>query len=111
MKNILAFISLYFVISIDLIPITLGLAAENNELEVVTHLNLNRFQGIWYEIGHNPWFPEKSCFAMIVHYKLTGDGKINVTNVFRKNGFDGEIRKVTGTAWVVEPANQAKWEV
>jgi len=77
---------------------------------VVTNLDLNRFQGTWYEIGHNPWFPKKGCFAMIAHYKLTGEGKINVTNVCRKNGFDGEIRKVTGTAWVVEPANRAKWE-
>jgi apolipoprotein D and lipocalin family protein len=80
-------------------------------LKVVAHLDLNRFQGTWYEIGHNPWFPEKDCFAMIAHYKLSSDRKISVTNACRKNSFYGEISEINGTAWVVDSKNQAKWKV
>ncbi len=85
--------------------------ANNQELKVIPHLDLERFQGTWFEIAHNPWFVEKNCFAMIAHYKLTNEGKIGVTNVCRKNGFEGKISKMNGTGWVVEPKTQAKWKV
>ena len=94
-------------------PFTIGTvhSLENKELEVVSTLDLKKFQGIWYEIAHNPWFPEKGCFSMIAHYKLIEDNNIEVTNICRKNGFDGKISKVTGTAWLADPKIKAKWEV
>ena len=85
--------------------------ALGKELEVVPHLNLEQFQGTWYEIAHNPWFVEKHCFSMIAHYKLLSKGTINITNVCRKNGFDGEISKITGTGLIVEEETQAKWKI
>lgn len=54
MQKTLILLLFYFGTSIGLVPVTLGFASENKELNVVTHLDLNRFQGIWYEIGHNP---------------------------------------------------------
>ena len=94
-------------------PFTIGTvhSLENKELEVVSTLDLKKFQGTWYEIAHKPWFPEKDCFSMIAHYKLTEDNNIEVTNICRKNAFDGEISKVTGTAWLADPKIKAKWEV
>ncbi len=86
-------------------------AEENKSLKVVSNLDLHKFQGVWYEIAHNPWFPEDNCFAMIAHYKLSKDNKIEVTNICRKHGFDGEISKITGKAWLVEPTITSKWEV
>jgi apolipoprotein D and lipocalin family protein len=88
-----------------------GYSLEDKKLEVVSTLDLKKFQGTWYEIAHNPWFPEKGCFSMIAHYKLIEDNNIEVTNICRKNGFDGEISKVTGKAWLAEPGIKAKWEV
>ena len=80
-------------------------------MKVVPNLDLERFQGTWYEIAHNPWFPEKDCYSMVAHYKITNNENINVTNVCRKNSFDGKIRKVSGIAWMVEEKNKSKWEV
>ena len=80
---------------INLFTIGSGYSLENKKLAVVSTLDLKKFQGIWYEIAHNPWFPEKGCFSMIAHYKLIEDNNIEVTNICRKNGFDGEISKVT----------------
>ena len=89
-----------------------AIASENKSLEVVPNMDLNKFQGIWYEIAHNPWFPENNCFSMIAHYRLIDKGnQIEVTNLCRKHGFDGEISKITGKAWLLDPAIKAKWEV
>ena len=96
---------------INLFTIGSGYSLENKKLAVVSTLDLKKFQGIWYEIAHNPWFPEKGCFSMIAHYKLIEDNNIEVTNICRKNGFDGEISKVTGKAWLADPDIKAKWEV
>ena len=85
--------------------------AENPELQVVPHLDLEVYQGTWFEIAHNPWFVEKNCFAMITHYKFTSEGKIKITNVCRKHGFNGKISKMTGKGWVVDPETQAKLKV
>ena len=88
-----------------------AIAAENKSLQVVSNIDLSKFQGVWYEIAHNPWFPENNCFAMIAHYKLIENNEIEVTNICRKHGFDGEISKITGKAWLLDPTIKAKWEV
>jgi apolipoprotein D and lipocalin family protein len=110
MKRSFIALTLYLVL-IHSFTIRSGFSLENKELEVVPNLDLHKFQGTWYEIAHNPWFPEKDCFAMIAHYKLTEDSQIKVTNICRKNGFDGEISKVSGKAWLVDPKMNSKWEV
>ena len=110
MKKFILIINL-FIVLINTLVITSVFAEDNNDLEVVSNLDLHKFQGIWYEIAHNPWFPENNCFAMIAHYKLIEDNKIEVTNICRKHGFDGEISKITGKAWLVDPILTSKWEV
>jgi apolipoprotein D and lipocalin family protein len=104
-------IIILFVVLINALVISSLFAEENDNLKVVSNLDLHKFQGVWYEIAHNPWFPEDNCFAMIAHYKLIEDNKIEVTNICRKHGFDGEISKITGNAWLVEPMITSKWEV
>ena len=107
------FISIIILLAflINVLIISFVFSEENKSLKVVSNLDLHKFQGVWYEIAHNPWFPEDNCFAMIAHYKLIEDNKIEVTNICRKNGFDGEISKITGKAWLVDPIITSKWEV
>lgn len=110
MKTFLISLTVYLVL-INPLTVDSVFPLENKKLEVVSNLDLKKFQGTWYEIAHNPWFPEKDCFSMIAHYKLTENNQIIVTNICRKKGFDGEISKVTGKAWLVNPKIKAKWEV
>jgi apolipoprotein D and lipocalin family protein len=110
MKTFLISLTVYLVL-INPLTVDSVFPFENKKLEVVSNLDLQKFQGTWYEIARNPWFPEKGCFSMIAHYKLTEDNQMNVTNICRKKGFDGEISKVTGKAWLVNPKIKAKWEV
>jgi apolipoprotein D and lipocalin family protein len=104
-------IIILFVVLINVLILSYVFAEDNKDLKVVSNLDLHKFQGVWYEIAHNPWFPENNCFAMIAHYKLIEDNKIEVTNICRKHGFDGEISKITGKAWLAEPIITSKWEV
>jgi len=104
-------IIILFAVLINALVISSIFAEENINLNVVSNLDLHEFQGVWYEIAHNPWFPEDNCFAMIAHYKLIEDNKIEITNICRKHGFDGEISKITGKAWLVDPTVTSKWEV
>ena len=55
--------------------ISSAFAEENKKLEAVSNLDLQKFQGVWYEIAHNPWFPENNCFSMIADYKLIKDNE------------------------------------
>ena len=100
-----------FIVLINVLVISSAIAEENKNLKVVSNLDLHKFQGVWYEIAHNPWFPENNCFAMIAHYKLIEDNKIEVTNICRKHGFNGEISKIVGKAWLVDQTITSKWEV
>ena len=100
-----------FTVLLNALFISSAIAEENKNLKVVSNLDLHNFQGVWYEIAHNPWFPEKNCFAMIAHYKLIEDSKIEVTNICRKHGFNGEISKIVGKAWLVDQTIKSKWEV
>ena len=110
MKSFILILNIFAVL-INTFAISSAFAEKNKKLEAVSNLDLQKFQGIWYEIAHNPWFPENNCFSMIAHYKLIKDKKIEVTNICRKNGFDGEISKITGKAWLVDPTINSKWEV
>jgi apolipoprotein D and lipocalin family protein len=110
MKKLISILTLFAVL-INALVISSAIADENKYLKVVSHLDIHKFQGVWYEIAHNPWFPENNCFAMIAHYKLIEENKIEVTNICRKNGFDGEISKIIGEAWLVNPTIKSKWKV
>jgi apolipoprotein D and lipocalin family protein len=77
---------------------------------VVSHVDLSRYIGHWYEIAHFPnWF-QKNCFASTATYRLREDGSIDVLNQCRK-GASGEIESAEGTAWVVDSATNAKLKV
>ena len=110
MKKFISIIIL-FIVLINVLVISTAIAEENKNLKVVSNLDLHNFQGVWYEIAHNPWFPENNCFAMVAHYKIIEDNKIEITNICREYGFDGEISKVKGKAWLVDQAIKSKWEV
>ena len=60
-------------------------------------IDLQRFMGDWYVIGSIPidtWFAsEANAHNAVETYALTGDGRIQTTYTFRKDGFDGEEKE------------------
>lgn len=96
------------------ILIGIGLAqlrAENKPLEVVPYVDLSKYVGTWYEIATIPQRFQKDCVGVTATYTLREDGKITVVNKCRKKTLDGELKSVTGKAWVVDKKTNAKLKV
>ncbi len=76
----------------------------------IPYVDLNRYQGDWYEIARIPASFQKECFSgTMAQYELANDGTVNVTNSCdRKGGF----RKIArGQARVISTDINSKLEV
>jgi apolipoprotein D and lipocalin family protein len=95
--------------------ILLGCAAGMKQavppLQVVPHVDLNRYLGTWYEIARFPFRFQEGCVATQATYTLLENGKIGVLNQCRKPGFDGDLSTAKGKAWVVDKETNAKLRV
>lgn len=85
--------------------------AQDKPLEVVDHVDIERYLGTWYEIATIPQRFQKGCVGVTATYSLRPDGKIRVINRCRKETLDGQLRDIEGTAWVVDKKTNAKLKV
>ncbi len=92
------------------LAVTTRTSANIVPLETVSHVDLQRYSGRWYEIARYPnWF-ERDCERDVTAtYTTTGEGKIRVVNACRTA--DGKSKVSTGRAKVVDPATNAKLKV
>lgn len=73
---------------------------------VVKAVDLKRYAGFWYEIGHSPNFFQRNCERSTAEYGVLPNGQISVLNTcYRDNAVYSTIE---GTATVVNPAEPAK---
>ena len=69
-------------------------------------VDLQRYQGTWYEQARLPMFFQRNCVQSQAHYGLRADGRIDVTNrCLEKNGEWAEAR---GTAEPQQPGKTDK---
>ena len=80
-------------------------------LEVVPHVDLERYLGTWYEIARFPFRFQEGCVATQATYTLLENGKIGVLNQCRKRGFDGDLSTAKGKAWVADKETNAKLKI
>ena len=80
-------------------------------LEVVEHVDLDRYLGTWYEIASYPAWFQRGCTAVTAEYSFRDDGLIRVVNSCRKGSLDGPLKRSTGRAKVVDEATNAKLKV
>lgn len=80
------------------------------DLEVVSHVDLNRYVGRWYEIARLPNSFQKKCAdSVTANYSLRSDGKVRVENRCRKPS--GDYTTATGSARVTDKTTNAKLKV
>ena len=77
-------------------------------LEVVPHVELEKYLGKWYEIAHLPARFQEGCSDTTATYTLSKDGSISVLNECMKNG---KVKKAKGKAKVVDKSSGAKLKV
>ena len=74
-------------------------------------VDLQRYVGLWYEIGRYDHGFERGCQGVTAEYRLRQDGEIDVINTCREGAPDGEARVAEGRARVVEGSGNAKLKV
>ncbi len=77
-------------------------------LEVVPHVELEKYLGKWYEIAHLPAKFQEGCDETTATYTLSKDGSISVLNQCTKNG---KMKQAKGKAKVVDKNSNAKLKV
>jgi apolipoprotein D and lipocalin family protein len=77
-------------------------------LEVVPHVELEKYLGKWYEIAHLPAKFQEGCSETVATYTLSKDGSISVLNECRKND---KVKQAKGKAKVVDKSSGAKLKV
>jgi len=86
----------------------LSLRAQNKPLETVSHVDLEKYLGKWYEIAAFPQFFEKGCTCTIAQYSLKSNGDIAVKNTCNRNG---KSTTANGKAVVKDKESNAKLSV
>ena len=81
---------------------------EHNTLEVVPHVELEKYLGKWYEIARLPFRFEDGCTDVTATYSLSKDGNVSVLNECLK---DGKLKQTKGKAKVVDKNTGAKLKV
>ena len=66
-------------------------------------VDLQRYQGLWYELARLPMFFQRNCVQAEARYALQADGRLQVTNRCRTD--EGEWQEVQGEA-VAQVAGQ-----
>jgi len=77
-------------------------------LEVVPHVELEKYLGKWYEIAHLPFRFEDGCSDITATYSLREDGDVSVLNECLKNG---KVKRAKGKAKIVDKTTGAKLKV
>jgi len=73
--------------------------APTQELPTVSNVDLNRYQGRWYEIATFPIRPQRNCTATYAEYTLNKAGYVEVYN-HCIDSTDGSVKDIQGKAFV-----------
>lgn len=74
-------------------------------------IDLNRYVGLWYEIGRYENGFERGCEAVTAEYAVRDDGLVGVLNTCHQGGIDGPVKKAEGRARIVPDSDDAKLKV
>lgn len=83
--------------------------AATNDIRPVDYVDLNRYQGKWFEIYRYPNKFEKGCGSVTADYKIKANGSVNVLNTCVLSS--GKVKKSKGTAFVVNTESNATLKV
>jgi apolipoprotein D and lipocalin family protein len=79
--------------------------------EPAKEVDLERYLGLWYELGRYENRFERGAEAVAARYSLQPDGKIRVLNSCRLGSIDGPPRDAEGKAFAVPGSGNAKLKV
>jgi apolipoprotein D and lipocalin family protein len=81
------------------------------KLETVSHVDLQKYLGKWYEIASYPQRFQKGCHCTTAEYTLSEKGYVIVENRCKKDSITGKEISIRGKAFVVDGTNNSKLKV
>lgn len=81
--------------------------APSRELPTVEVVELDRYQGRWYEIATFPIRPQRNCTATYAEYTLNKAGYVEVYN-HCIDSTDGSVKDIKGKAFVDTPGDNSR---
>jgi apolipoprotein D and lipocalin family protein len=94
-----------------LFVLSLSACAAHAPLPTVSHVDLDRYAGTWFEIARLPNRFERGCVAVTATYTARADGRIDVLNRCREERLDGTVDEAHAVARVVDDSSNAKLAV
>jgi apolipoprotein D and lipocalin family protein len=88
-----------------------GCGTDYPALDVVPHVDLDKYLGKWYEIASFPQSFQKGCNCTSAEYFKTDGDYIRVLNSCRKDSPEGELKTADGKAFVADTTTNAKLRV
>lgn len=79
--------------------------------ETVPYVDIQRYQGLWYQISANPAFFNEGLVGVTAEYSLNDDGSVKVINKGYIDTLDGEVDEIEGRAVVVDTQTNASLKV
>jgi apolipoprotein D and lipocalin family protein len=80
-------------------------------VSVVKNVDLNKYQGKWYEIARFPHFFQRGCVASTAEYKIIDATHVSVKNTCYIENLGKKQKEIFGKAEVVDGSNGAKLKV
>lgn len=84
---------------------------KDQPLQTVSHVDLNKYAGKWYEIASFPQRFQKGCHCTTAQYTATDKGYVIVENRCNKGSINGKKAYIKGKAFVNEASGNAKLKV
>lgn len=100
----------YLVATPILAMLLVACASKHPPLPTVESVDLDRYQGTWYEIASIPVPEQEGCYGTTASYAVRGDGTVDVLNRCLK-GAKAEPSIARGTAIPKEGTNNSQLEV
>lgn len=100
---------LTFLTGLGIMMLVSGCGPTLPPLKTVDRVDIPRFMGDWYVIANIPTWIEEGAHNAVETYRLDADGTIATTFTFRKDGFDGPVKRYEPRGFILDATSNATW--
>lgn len=102
----------FALLALAALPVLSGCVSYGPEPETVSHVDIQRYVGLWHEIASNQVFFNEGLVGVTAEYAVLNDQQISVIN----SGYEGTIDEanktsINGVATVVDTETNSKLKV
>jgi apolipoprotein D and lipocalin family protein len=88
-----------------------AITSQGQALQTVSHVDLKKYAGKWYEIASYPQRFQRGCHCTTAEYSLSEKGYVIVENRCNKGSVNGKQSYIKGKAFVDKNSGNAKLKV